>query len=241
MLTKVLPATVEAATRPESVPAKHLLPSLPYEPAALEPGIDAHTMKLHHGKHHASYVDKLNQALQTFPELQGRSANWLLLNLLKVPKEIRTAVRHNAGGHVNHSLYWRAMSPAGGGAPTGQLADAIARDFGSMEMFKAKFVEAGEALFGSGWVWLVGSPSKEGQLQVLTTLGHDNPMSQGHYPILVNDVWEHAYYLKHQNRRPDFLNGWWSVANWHEASRRYEQCRHSSREDWESEGKAGNA
>jgi Fe-Mn family superoxide dismutase len=237
MLTKVLPATSEASSRPDAVPAQHLLPPLPYENAALEPFVDTQTMMLHHDKHHASYVDKLNQALLAFPALQGHTANWLLLNLPKVPKQIRTAVRNNAGGHVNHSLFWRAMSAAGGGAPSGPLAEAITRDFGSFEQFKSSFEEAGATLFGSGWVWLVCSPPLGHRLQVLCTSGHDNPLAQGYFPILLNDCWEHAYYLKHENRRADYLKGWWSVANWHEAARRYEGCRRTSRDDWEAEGK----
>ena len=155
-------------------------------------------MMLHHGKHHASYVEKLNTALEKFPELQGRTAIWLLLNLSKVPKEIRTTVRQNAGGHVNHGLLWRAMSPAGAGAPAGALADAIRRDFGSVEKLKARFAEVGEQRFGSGWVWLARTHLEGGRLQVLSTFGHENPMLQGHYPILVNDVWEDAYYLKYE-------------------------------------------
>ena len=240
MLTKVSPAPVEFIEAPTLVGATHLLPPLPYEAAALEPSVDARTMFLHHGKHHASYLEKLNKALSDLPGLHGRTANWLLLNPLKVPKEVRTVVRNNVGGHVNHSLFWRAMSPDGGAAPHGALADAIKRDFGSFEKFKTAFVAAGESLFGSGWVWLVCSPPK-GELQVLCTSGHDNPMSQGHYPILLNDVWEHAYYLKHENRRTDYLKGWWSVANWHEAARRFEGCRRTTQKDWETEGKPDRA
>lgn len=236
MLTKVSPAPVESIEQAPLANAKHLLPPLPYEATALIPSVDARTMLLHHGKHHASYVEKLNLALEGFPHLQERTANWLLLYLSKVPEEIRAAVRHNAGGHVNHSLFWRAMSPDGGGAPTGPLAEALTRDFGGFEQFKTAFVEAGETLFGSGWVWLVCSPPK-GELKVLCTFGHDNPMSQGFYPILVNDVWEHAYYLKHQNRRAEYLKSWWQVANWHEAARRYDGCRRTTSEDWETEGK----
>jgi Fe-Mn family superoxide dismutase len=235
MLTKVLPAASDMSPRPDA--ARHLLPPLPYDNAALEPFVDAQTMNLHHGKHHASYVDKLNEALLDAPALQARTATWLLLNLIKVPKDIRTVVRHNAGGHVNHSLFWRAMSPAGGGAPGGALAEAIERDFGNLEKFKAAFEEAGTTLFGSGWVWLVSSPEQQGRLQVLCTFGHDNPMAQGHYPILLNDCWEHAYYLKHENRRAGYLKAWWSVANWHEAGRRFEGSRRISRDEWAAEGK----
>ena len=215
---------------------KHQLPPLPYDHAALEPHIDARTMKLHHDKHHAAYVEKLNEALEKHPELQDRSAIWLLVNLNKVPEAVRMAVRNNAGGHVNHSIYWKAMSPAGGGVPKGSLADAIKRDFGSLDSFKTQFNEAGAKVFGSGWVWLARAQKDSGKLEIYTTPGHDNPMMQGHYPVLLNDVWEHAYYLKHENRRPDFLKGWWAVANWEEAARRYDQSDHTAEKDWEAEG-----
>jgi superoxide dismutase, Fe-Mn family len=215
---------------------KHLLPPLPYGYAALEPHIDAHTMTLHHDQHHASYVANLNAALEPFPELHERTASWLLLNLNKVPEKIRTAVRNNAGGHVNHRLFWRAMSPTGGGAPAGPLADAINLAFGSLEQFKAEFDEAGGKVFGSGWVWLARAQKDGGGLQVMTTPGHDNPMMQGHFPILVNDVWEHAYYLKHENRRADYLKGWWSVVNWQEAARRFDRSDHSAEQEWETDG-----
>ena len=215
---------------------KHLLPPLPYGYAALEPHIDAHTMTLHHDQHHASYVTNLNAALESFPELHERTASWLLLNLNKVPEKIRTTVRNNAGGHVNHRLFWRAMSPEGGGTPAGPLADAIKLAFGSLEQFKAQFDAAGENVFGSGWVCLVRAQQDGGGLQVYTTSGHDNPLMQGHFPLLVNDVWEHAYYLKHENRRADYLKGWWSVVNWQEAARRFERSDHSAEQDWETDG-----
>jgi len=201
----------------------HLLPDLPYPHAALEPHVDARTMTLHHDMHHASYVKNLNLAIDKHPELYERSAIWLVLNPGKIPEEVRAAVANNAGGHVNHSLFWKAMSPNGGGEPVGPLADAIKRDFGGFEMFKARFNEAGEKAFGSGWVWLVRSQRDGGKLEVLTTSGHANPVLQGHFPILVNDVWEHAYYLKHENRRGEYLKGWWSVVNWAEAARRFER------------------
>ncbi|MEX2122651.1 MAG: superoxide dismutase [Woeseia sp.] len=215
---------------------KHLLPPLPYDYAALEPHIDARTMELHHDKHHASYVASLNAALEKLPDLQERSATWLLLNLNKVPEAVRTTVRNNAGGHVNHSLFWRAMTPAGAAAPEGSLADAIKRDFGSLEKFKARFAEAGTKLFGSGWVWLARAQQEGGKLVVLATPGHENPLVQGHFPILVNDIWEHAYYLKHQNRRPEYLDRWWSIANWQEAARRFGRSDHAAEQDWEDEG-----
>jgi Fe-Mn family superoxide dismutase len=207
----------------ETASSPHVLPPLPYAPSDLEPHIDAPTMELHYGKHHAAYVAALNKALQGFPHLQQRSAPWLLLNLGKLPRSIRTTVRHNAGGHVNHSMFWQGMSPLEAGAPAGPLAIAIVRDFGSLAQFKAQFEEAGGKLFGSGWVWLVRTQQENGRLQVCTTAGHDNPIMEGRYPILVNDVWEHAYYLKHQNRRAEYLDGWWSIANWKEASRRFER------------------
>lgn len=200
---------------------KHTLPALPYDYAALEPYIDARTMTLHHDKHHAGYVTNLNAALEKYPELRERTADWLLCNLDQVPQDIRTAVHHNAGGHVNHSLFWQAMSPAGGGVAS-SLAEALDRDFGGFEQFKAGFDEAGEKLFGSGWVWLVRDRKNGGRLQIITTAGHDNPMMQGLSPILLNDVWEHAYYLKYENRRADYLHGWWSIVNWEEALRRFE-------------------
>jgi Fe-Mn family superoxide dismutase len=217
---------------------KHLLPPLPYAHAALEPHIDARTMMLHHDKHHASYVANLNSALEKVPELQGRTATWLLLNPGKVPEKIRAAVRQNAGGHVNHSLFWRAMSPTGGGTPVGLLADAIKRDFGSFEAFKVRFDDAGAKLFGSGWVWLARAQQEGGKLQLTTTSGHDSPLMQGQFPLLVNDVWEHAYYLKHENRRADYLKGWWSVVNWEEAAGRFEQSDTRAQDSWENEGGA---
>jgi Fe-Mn family superoxide dismutase len=216
---------------------KHELPKLPYAYAALEPHIDARTMMLHHDKHHGTYVNNLNLALEKLPELQERSAVWLLRNLDKVPEDSRPAVHNNAGGHLNHSLFWRAMSPKGGAAPTGALGDAIKRDFGSFEQFKTQFENAGEKLFGSGWVWLVRAQKEGGKLQVYTTAGHDNPMMQGHFPLLLNDVWEHAYYRKHENRRADYLNRWWTIANWDEAARRFQVSEEGAQKDWEDEGK----
>jgi Fe-Mn family superoxide dismutase len=203
------------------VRARHLLPPLPYAFEALEPHIDARTMTLHHGKHHAGYVANLNAALEAHPELCERTAEWLLLNPTRIPDAAQTAIRNNAGGHVNHSLFWRAMAPDGGGAPTGALADAINRDFGSLQKFKAAFDDAGAKYFGSGWLWLARSQQEGGKLEILTTSGHGNPLVQGRYPLLLNDLWEHAYYLKYENRRGDYLKGWWSVVNWREAERRF--------------------
>lgn len=201
---------------------RHVLPALPYAASALEPHIDARTMTVHHDMHHAAYVEALNLALQSAPEsVRKESADWLLLNLDKVPEGIRMAVRNNAGGHVNHSLLWQCMAPDGGVPPSGPLGDAITRSFGSFDEFRARFEEAGSKVFGSGWVWLVRSQDGDAMLQVLTTSGHDNPRTPGCYPLLVNDVWEHAYYLKHENRRAEYLKGWWSVVNWTEAGRRF--------------------
>jgi Fe-Mn family superoxide dismutase len=216
--------------------SQHLLPALPYSHASLEPHIDERTMALHHGKHHASYVDNLNSALAEYPQLRKRTAVWLLLNPGRIPEQVRTAVRNNAGGHVNHSMFWRAMSPGGGGEPKGALADAIKRDFGGFAQFKARFAEAGSKVLGSGWVWLVRVQKNGSMLQVTTTAGHDNPLMQGHFPVLVNDVWEHAYYLKHENRRPDYLNAWWAVADWDEAARRFALSDATPEQEWESEG-----
>ena len=219
-----------------AVPPTHVLPALPYPLAALEPYVDAQTMALHHGKHHASYVANLNAALEKYPELRQRDALWLMLNSRKLPREIRGTVRKNAGGHLNHSLFWRAMSPAAGDAPEGPLADAIALDFGSLAQFKALFEAAGSRLFGSGWVWLARGWQDNGRLHIYTTTGHDNPLVKGRFPILLNDVWEHAYYLKHENRRGDYLKNWWQVVNWQEAARRFAsseltQVRQRQRDD----------
>jgi len=208
-----------------TISVKHVLPALPYDPAALEPHIDARTMQIHHDKHHAGYVDKLNKALEPYPELQDRSVSSLLLDLDSVPDKIRTTVRNNAGGHLNHSIFWKAMTPQGEGAPSGKLADAIKRDFGSFDAFKKQFDTAGAELFGSGWTWLVRSGQEGRRLMILTTTGHGNPIMQGYIPILLNDVWEHAYYLKYQNRRPDYLSDWWAVANWDEAGKRFERSQ----------------
>ncbi|MEO8302694.1 MAG: superoxide dismutase [Betaproteobacteria bacterium] len=208
-----------------AVAPSHVLPPLPYAYSALEPCIDAHTMTLHHDKHHASYVEKLNAALAPYAELRRRSAAWLLVNGDSVPELVRAAVQNNAGGHLNHSFFWQSMSPAGGAGPSGPLAVAIDRAFGSFDTFKAHFVEAGAKVFGSGWVWLVASNKKRtdgSDLEIVTTSGHDNPIRQAKRPLLVNDVWEHAYYLKYENRRPDYLTSWWPIVNWKEVARRFE-------------------
>jgi len=197
----------------------HTLPPLPYPTNALEPHIDAQTMEIHHGKHHNAYVTNLNAALEKAPELANTPLDELLRNLSKVPEAIRTAVRNNGGGHWNHSQFWPSMSPNGGGAPTGKLADAINASFGDFEKFKEAFNAAGVGRFGSGWVWLV---NEGGKLAITSSPNQDNPLMDGKpAPILGNDVWEHAYYLKYQNRRPDYLKAWWNTVNWSEVGKRF--------------------
>lgn len=197
------------------------LPALPYKFTDLEPHIDAETMELHHDKHHATYVKNLNDAIAKAPELAGKSAEDLIKALDTVPEAIRTTVRNNAGGHVNHSMFWTLMKPGGGGEPTGAIADAIKSTFTSFDMFKAAFNEAGTKRFGSGWVWLV--KNKAGKLEIITTPNQDNPMmaEYGAYPIFGNDLWEHAYYLKYRNRRIEYLNAWWNTVNWDEINKRF--------------------
>jgi Fe-Mn family superoxide dismutase len=195
------------------------LPPLPYPTNALEPHIDAQTMEIHHDKHHAAYVNNLNTALEKAPELQNKSLDDLLKNLNAVPEAVRTAVRNNGGGHWNHSMFWEIMSPKGGGKPTGKLADAINAAFGDFEKFKEQFNAAGGARFGSGWAWLINDG---GKLSILSTPNQDNPIMDGKpAPILGLDVWEHAYYLKYQNRRPDYMKAWWNVVNWPEVAKRF--------------------
>ena len=193
------------------------LPSLPYDFAALEPHIDAQTMQIHHGKHHAAYVNNLNAAIEKHPALEGKSAEDLIEDLSAVPEDIRTAVRNNGGGHVNHSMFWEIMGPGNGGAPTGEIASAIAATFGSFETFKEQMNKAGVGRFGSGWAWLVESG---GKLVIESTANQDNPLMDGKRGILGIDVWEHAYYLKYQNRRPDYLAAWWNVINWDAVNKR---------------------
>jgi len=222
--------------RVDGVLKKHQLPPLPYDYAALEPYIDARSMMLHHDIHHGGYVEKLNAALENFPDFHDRSAGWLLRNLDKLPQEIRLAVHHNAGGHVNHSTFWRAMRPGLGSEPKGLLLEAIIRDFGSVEAFKTCFEEAGAKLFGSGWVWLVRPRQADAKLEVMVTAGHDHPMMQDRYPILLNDVWEHAYYLKYESRRADYLKAWWTLVDWDEAARCFDLADNSAEKTWEEEG-----
>lgn len=199
-----------------AAPAK--LPPLPYDNTALSKAIDAETMKLHHDAHHAAYVNNLNDALKKYPELQKRSVESLLRDLESVPENIRTKVRNNGGGHLNHTMFWQIMSPDGGGEPTGELAQEINQSFGSFNNFKQQFNQAGAGRFGSGWVWLVRNP--QGALQITTTANQDNPIMDGAYPIMGNDVWEHAYYLRYRNRRAEYLDNWWNVVNWPEISKR---------------------
>jgi Fe-Mn family superoxide dismutase len=188
------------------------LPQLPYAPEALEPHIDKMTMEIHHGKHHNAYVTNLNKALEGAPELQNKSLEELLANNLAiVPENIRTAVRNNGGGHLNHSMFWTIMAPGAGGEPVGNLAQAITATFGDFAKFKEKFNAAAATRFGSGWAWLVKAG---GKLDIYSTANQDSPVSEGKYPVMGLDVWEHAYYLKYQNRRPDYIGAWWSVVNW---------------------------
>jgi len=196
------------------------VPPLPYAYNALEPHIDEQTMHLHHDKHHQAYVTNLNAALDKHPELAGKSAIDLIKDLSSVPEDIRPAVRNNGGGHVNHSMFWEIMGPGGGGEPTGRIAEAISSTFGSFEAFKTAFSDAGVKRFGSGWAWLVNAG---GKLAIVSTANQDNPLSEGQFPILGNDVWEHAYYLKYQNRRPEYLAAWWNTINWNEVNKRFEQ------------------
>lgn len=199
------------------------LPSLPYAFDALEPHIDSQTMQIHHGKHHAGYTNNLNKALEGHAALQSKTIEDLLGSLESVPEAIRTAVRNNGGGFANHSLFWQIMSPNGGGAPTGDLANAINAAFGSFAAFQEKFAAAGATRFGSGWAWLVAE--KDGSVSVTSTPNQDTPLMEGKTPILGLDVWEHAYYLKYQNRRPDYISAWWNVVNWNEVAKRYAAAR----------------
>ncbi len=200
----------------------HQLPQLPYPHDALEPFIDTQTMQLHHGKHHQAYVNNLNAALEKHAGLADRSAEDLIRNLVSVPEDIRMAVRNNGGGHVNHTMFWQIMKPNGGGAPTGDVAAAINAAFGSFDGFKEKFNDAGLKRFGSGWAWLI---AKNGQLEITSTANQDNPLTDGAYPVLGNDVWEHAYYLKYQNRRNEYLAAWWNVVNWDEINKRFKAAK----------------
>jgi Fe-Mn family superoxide dismutase len=199
------------------------LPDLPYDFAALEPHIDARTMEIHHGKHHATYVAKLNAALEKHPALAEKPVEALLKSLDTVPAEIRTAVRNHGGGHYNHSLFWKLLAPAAGGSPTGALATAIDTAFGDFAVFREQFSTAAGNVFGSGWAWLVADAAKK--LSIVTTPNQDSPVSQGLVPLLGLDVWEHAYYLKYQNRRPDYVAAFWDVVNWRQVAANLEAVR----------------
>src|SRR5438034_1152662 len=194
------------------------LPPLPYPKDALEPFIDAQTMEIHHGKHHAAYVTNVNKAIAGKPDLEKKTVEQLISNLDALPTDIRTAVRNNGGGHANHSMFWKLMAK-GRSAPGGKLAEEISSTFGSLDAFKDKFEAAGMGRFGSGWAWLIAN--KSGKLEVVSTANQDNPLMEGNKPLLGCDVWEHAYYLKYQNRRADYLKAWWNVVNWTEVASRY--------------------
>ena len=198
------------------------LPPLPYPKDALEPFIDAQTMEIHHGKHHATYVTNVNKAIAGKPELENKSVEELISNINTVPDDIRGVVRNNGGGHANHTLFWRVMGK-GGGAPNGKLAEDINATFGSLDAFKEKFEAAGLGRFGSGWAWLI--VNKSGKLEITSTANQDNPLMEGNKPVLGCDVWEHAYYLKYQNRRADYLKAWWNVVNWAEVAKNYEAAK----------------
>ncbi|OGG56074.1 MAG: superoxide dismutase [Candidatus Handelsmanbacteria bacterium RIFCSPLOWO2_12_FULL_64_10] len=201
----------------------HTLPALPYPFDTLEPHIDAQTMEIHHGKHHNAYVTNLNKALEGHADLQAKSLEDLIGALSGVPEAIRTAVRNNGGGHANHSLFWTLMKKGGGGEPSGDLSAAISKAFGGFAAFKEKFSTAGATRFGSGWAWL--SLDRSGNLIVESTANQDSPLMEGRKPILGLDVWEHAYYLKYQNRRPDYIAAWWNVVNWDAVAQVYKKAR----------------
>ncbi|MDF2669311.1 MAG: superoxide dismutase [Paenibacillus sp.] len=200
----------------------HQLPALPYANNALEPHIDEQTMIIHHDRHHNAYVTNLNAALEAHPDLQAKSINDLIADLNSVPENIRAAVRNNGGGHANHSLFWEVIGPNGGGQPSGALADAINSELGGFDKFKEDFAKAGATRFGSGWAWL---SIKDGKLSVSSTPNQDSPVMEGSTPLLGLDVWEHAYYLKYQNKRPDYIAAFWNVVNWDEVGKRYEAAK----------------
>jgi Fe-Mn family superoxide dismutase len=196
----------------------HALPPLPYDFGALEPHIDTQTMQIHHGKHHQAYVNNLNTALEKHPDLQSKTVEDLLKGINSVPEDIRTAVRNNGGGHANHTMFWQIMGPQAGGAPSGALGDAIKSSFGSFDAFKEQFGKAAVGRFGSGWAWLIDAG---GKLVIESSANQDSPLMEGKKAILGLDVWEHAYYLKYQNRRPDYVAAWWNVVNWTEVAKRF--------------------
>lgn len=196
----------------------HSLPKLSYSYDALEPYIDTKTMEIHHTKHHQAYIDKLNAALEKYPELADKTAEELISNLSAIPEDIRTAIKNHGGGHVNHSMFWTIMAPGMGGEPSGDMASAITESFGSFIDFKKLFTDAALARFGSGWAWVI---KNNGKLEIMTTANQDSPLSEGKTPILGLDVWEHAYYLNYQNKRPEYIEAWFNVVNWEEVARRY--------------------
>jgi Fe-Mn family superoxide dismutase len=202
------------------------LPKLPYATDALEPHIDKMTMEIHHGKHHNAYVTNLNKALESAPDLGSKTVEELLANNCAiVPEGIRTAVRNNGGGHYNHSMFWKVMTPRAGGAPVGNVSQAIVGAFGSLDAFKEKFNAAGAGRFGSGWAWLIKSA---GKIEIISTANQDSPLMESKYPVMGLDVWEHAYYLKYQNRRPDYMAAWWNVVNWQEVEERFNSGKHAT-------------
>jgi superoxide dismutase, Fe-Mn family len=199
------------------------LPDLPYAPDALEPSIDKMTMEIHHGKHHGTYVTNLNKALESAPDLANKSIEELIANNLSaIPENIRTAVRNNGGGHINHTMFWQIMAPNAGGPPSGKVAEAINSAFGGLDTFKEKFAAAAMGRFGSGWAWLV---KKGGSLEIVSTANQDNPLMEGSFPVMGIDVWEHAYYLKYQNRRVEYVNAWWNVVNWKAIEERFNSSK----------------
>ncbi|MES5956774.1 superoxide dismutase [Mn] [Bacillus cereus] len=202
--------------------AKHELPNLPYAYDALEPHFDKETMNIHHTKHHNTYITNLNAALEGHAELADKSVEELVANLNEVPEAIRTAVRNNGGGHANHTFFWTILSPNGGGQPVGELATAIEAKFGSFDAFKEEFAKAGATRFGSGWAWLVVN---NGELEVTSTPNQDSPLTEGKTPVIGLDVWEHAYYLNYQNRRPDYIGAFWNVVDWNVAEKRYQEAK----------------
>ncbi|MEB9377899.1 superoxide dismutase [Mn] [Bacillus cereus] len=202
--------------------AKHELPNLPYAYDALEPHFDKETMNIHHTKHHNTYITNLNAALEGHAELADKSVEELVANLNEVPEAIRTAVRNNGGGHANHTFFWTILSPNGGGQPVGELTTAIEAKFGSFDAFKEEFAKAGATRFGSGWAWLVVN---NGELEVTSTPNQDSPLTEGKTPVIGLDVWEHAYYLNYQNRRPDYIGAFWNVVDWNAAEKRYQEAK----------------
>jgi superoxide dismutase, Fe-Mn family len=219
------PAIAQGSQKPSQADANSLpfmLPPLPYAYNALEPHIDAETMKFHHDKHHAAYIKKLNEAVNKYPELKQKSVEDLVKNVDTLPEDVRKTIRNNGGGHLNHTMFWEIMSPKGGGQPTGAIAEAITKSFGSFSAFQEQFNEAGKNRFGSGWAWLVMDGNR--QLKVTSTANQDSPLIEGLFPIMGNDVWEHAYYLKYRNKRDEYLKQWWNVVNWEEINKRYQKA-----------------